>query len=170
MKLPARFLALALVCACPLGASAQWQWMDKDGRKVFSDRPPPADIPQRSILRQPGGAANPPAAASAPAAPAASAAPQAAATPARPAPKDTELETRKKEAEEAEAAKAKVEADTLARARQENCQRARQAKVSMDAGLPIGQMGADGKVQVLDTAARAAEAQRVQSAMTSNCG
>ncbi|MFE8644919.1 DUF4124 domain-containing protein [Sphingomonas sp. NCPPB 2930] len=165
MKLPVRILALALVCACPLVASAQWQWMDKDGRKVFSDRPPPADIPQRSILKQPGGMAAPAAAA-----PAATPAPQAAAAPARPAPKDAELEARKKEAEDAEAAKAKVEADNLARAKQENCQRARQAKVSMDAGMPIGQVGADGKVQVLDSAARAAEAQRVQSAMTSNCG
>ena len=164
MKLPVRILALALVCACPLVASAQWQWMDKDGRKVFSDRPPPADIPQRSILKQPGGMAAPAAAAPAPVAP------QAAAAAARPAPKDAELEARKKEAEDAEAAKAKAEADTLARARQENCQRARQAKMSMDAGLPIGQIGADGKVQVLDSAARAAEAQRIQSAMASNCG
>ncbi|MCS4511611.1 DUF4124 domain-containing protein [Xylophilus ampelinus] len=162
MKLPARFLALALVCACPLVASAQWQWMDKDGRKVFSDRPPPADIPQRNILKQPGGMAAPP--------PAAAPAPQAATAPARPVPKDAELEARKKEAEDAEAAKAKAEADNIARARQENCQRARQAKVSMDAGMPIGQVGADGKVQVMDNAARAAEAQRVQSAMTSNCG
>ena len=160
MKLPARLLALALVCACPLVASAQWQWTDKDGRKVFSDRPPPADIPQRSILKQPGTTVPAPAPGPAPAT----------ATPARPAPQDKELEARKKEAEDAAASKAKAETDSIARARQENCQRARQAKVSMDAGLPIGQMGADGKVQVLDSAARAAEAQRVQSAMLANCG
>ena len=32
---------------------AQWQWTDQDGRKVFSDRPPPADVPPARILKQP---------------------------------------------------------------------------------------------------------------------
>ncbi|MFX6884193.1 DUF4124 domain-containing protein, partial [Acinetobacter baumannii] len=38
-----------------MGAAAQWQWIDKDGRKVFSDRPPPQEIPEKNILKQPGG-------------------------------------------------------------------------------------------------------------------
>ncbi|WP_216088085.1 DUF4124 domain-containing protein, partial [Shigella flexneri] len=35
------------------------QWVDKDGRKVFSDRPPPVDVPAKNILKQPGGSLQP---------------------------------------------------------------------------------------------------------------
>ena len=51
-----KLLLLAVACTWALGAAAQWQWIDKDGRKVFSDRPPPAEVPAKSILKQPGGA------------------------------------------------------------------------------------------------------------------
>ena len=49
-----RVFALCLACMLPLLAQAQWQWIDKDGRKVFSDRAPPSDIPDKNILKQPG--------------------------------------------------------------------------------------------------------------------
>ena len=39
--------------ATPL-AYAQWQWVDKDGRKVFSDQPPPPGTPNDKILKRPG--------------------------------------------------------------------------------------------------------------------
>ncbi|HZY15413.1 MAG TPA: DUF4124 domain-containing protein, partial [Ramlibacter sp.] len=39
-----RLILLVLACSVPLAAAAQWQWLDKDGRKVFSDRAPPPDI------------------------------------------------------------------------------------------------------------------------------
>jgi hypothetical protein len=32
-----RATLMALVCAAPALCMAQWQWVDKDGRKVFSD-------------------------------------------------------------------------------------------------------------------------------------
>ncbi|WP_157774172.1 DUF4124 domain-containing protein [Paracidovorax citrulli] len=41
-----RLLVLACACSWALGASAQWQWIDKDGRKVFSDRPPRPTCPR----------------------------------------------------------------------------------------------------------------------------
>ena len=50
-----KFLLLAVACTWAMGAAAQWQWIDKDGRKVFSDRPPPQDTPEKNILKQPGG-------------------------------------------------------------------------------------------------------------------
>ncbi|RMW95416.1 DUF4124 domain-containing protein [Allofranklinella schreckenbergeri] len=46
------FAAIALSLAG--AASAQWQWVDDSGRKVYSDTPPPAHIPQNRILRAPG--------------------------------------------------------------------------------------------------------------------
>ena len=38
-------------------AQAQWQWVDQNNKKVFSDTAPPPDIPEKYILRRPGPAA-----------------------------------------------------------------------------------------------------------------
>jgi hypothetical protein len=57
MKRIGQCLVLGLCCLAWAVAQAQWQWVDKDGRKVFSDRAPPPDIPARNILRQPGSSA-----------------------------------------------------------------------------------------------------------------
>src|SRR5689334_12636967 len=111
----ARLALLALACTLPLAAAAQWQWVDKDGRKVFSDKMPPPDIPQERILKGPRGqmqvlapAAAPPTATETPTAatPAPAAATNAAAT-TRPAGKDATLEERKRQMAAAEAEKKK---------------------------------------------------------------
>ena len=69
-----RTCVLVLACAFPVLSIAQWQWIDKDGRKVYSDRPPPPDIPAKDVIKQPApGAKTAPQAAAALAAPASSA-------------------------------------------------------------------------------------------------
>ena len=165
-----KLLLLAVACTWAMGAAAQWQWTDKDGRKVFSDRPPPPDIPEKSILKQPGG--NRPVRAAAPAAPAASdaapAVPKAAASAAG-AGKDKELEEKKAQAEAAEAAKKKAEDEKIAKAKAENCTRARAAKAAFDAGKPITQANAQGEKIFLDGPARAAEAKRIDEIVASDC-
>ncbi|WP_295849497.1 DUF4124 domain-containing protein [uncultured Xylophilus sp.] len=165
-----RPLALVLLCTLAWPAMAQWQWLDKDGRKVFSDRPPPSDVPVRNILRQPAGA---PAAAvattPAPAAAPANAAGQAAGALPKPTGRDPELEARKREADAAEAAKRKAEEERAARARADNCQRARQAQATLDSGIRIAQVNAQGERVFMDEAARAAETQRNQAVMASDC-
>ncbi|KRC19194.1 MULTISPECIES: DUF4124 domain-containing protein [unclassified Acidovorax] len=177
-----KIVLLAVACTWALGAAAQWQWIDKDGRKVFSDRPPPQDIPEKNMLKQPsfGGprvttpAAGAPAAAAAPApAGAATAASGAAAAPAAPASaasgKDKELEKRKAEAEAAEAAKKKAEDDKVAKAKAENCTKARDAKALMDSGTPLRQTTAQGERVFLDEAQRAAETKRINAVIASDC-
>ena len=52
-----RPMMLAGLCLVSAQAFAQWQWIGSDGRKVYSDRPPPSDIPAQNVLKQPGGAA-----------------------------------------------------------------------------------------------------------------
>jgi hypothetical protein len=43
LKLVSRTLLLAVAGASfAIPALAQWQWIDKDGRKVYSDRSPPS--------------------------------------------------------------------------------------------------------------------------------
>ena len=53
-----RILLIGLILAAA-AAHAQYQWVDKDGRRVFSDRPPPADVPAKNVLTQPKGARAP---------------------------------------------------------------------------------------------------------------
>lgn len=176
-----KLLLLAVACTWAVGAAAQWQWIDKDGRKVFSDRPPPQEIPEKSILKQPGGGA-PRAALPVPAAPAAEGAPAtaadggaaAAAAPKPPASapgagKDKALEEKKAQAEAAEAAKKKAEEEKLAKAKAENCNRARQARAAFESGRPITQSNAQGERVFLDEAGRAAELKRIDGVIANDC-
>ena len=170
-------LLLAVACTWAMGASAQWQWLDKDGRKVFSDRPPPQEIPDKNILKQPGG--NAPVSRTGPIPGAASPAADAASAPAAAAPKpgasaagtgiDKALEEKKAQADAAEAAKKKAEEEKLAKAKADNCARARQAKAAFDSGRPITQSNAQGERIFLDQAGRDAETKRLNGIIASDC-
>lgn len=156
---PIRPLICMALCLYALAASAQWQWMDKDGRKVFSDRAPPADIPEKNILKRPGsrGSAATPAVAPA-AAPAAA-----------PAGIDKSLQEKKKQSEDAEAAKRKADEDRNARAMADTCSRAQQAKSGLDSGARMARTNEKGEREFMDEAARAAEGERLQGIINENC-
>jgi hypothetical protein len=162
---PLRAALLVLACALPLAATAQWQWIDKDGRKVFSDRPPPPDVPAKNILKQPGAKLQAEATAPVPAAQA----PANTASGLKISGKDKELEAKKKQAEAAEADRQKAEEEKVAKARADNCERARRAKASFDTGLRVAQVNAKGEREFLDDKARAAEAKRLQGIIEADC-
>lgn len=166
MKTSSALLLAALLAAFAVNATAQWQWIDRDGRKVFSDQAPPPDIPERNILRQPGGRAR--AAEPAPAASAASAAP-APVAPLRPASRDGVLEERKKQADAEAEAKRKAEEEKYQKTRADNCARARQAKASLDSGMRIARINAAGERVFMDEQARAAEERRIQDIIRGEC-
>ncbi|MBK6366977.1 MAG: DUF4124 domain-containing protein [Polaromonas sp.] len=46
------FLSLTAL-ACVLPVVAQYQWIDANGRKVYSDQPPPASVPAKKVVQQP---------------------------------------------------------------------------------------------------------------------
>ena len=171
MKIIAPLLAAALAWTAT-AACAQWQWIDKDGRKVFSDRAPPADVLDKDILKRPAARAqSTPAAndsADANAATAAQAAASAAAA-SKLAGVDKELEAKKKLAADQELAKRRAEEERITKAKIENCARAKQAKATLDSGLRIAQVNKAGEREVMDDAGRAAEAKRVQSIIDSDC-
>lgn len=177
-KLPgmkiAPLLLLSFACSLPLAAVAQWQWIDKDNKKVFSDKAPPPDVPDSKILRRPNGptpranlGAPPPAAESAPSAPTAPPSPAASAP--KPTGVDKELEEKARKAEEAEKAKLAAEAQKLAQAKAENCNRARQGKATFDSGIRVARMNAQGEREIMDDKARATEQQRLQSVIDADC-
>lgn len=146
-------------------AMAQWQWIDGTGSRVFSDTPPPAGTPEKNIVKRPGIAR-----ASAPApAPTATVAPQTE-TAAKAPVKDNELESRKKQAEQAEQAKRKAEQERIAKIRAENCDRATRAKATLDSGIRIATTNAKGEREILDDKARADEGKRLDEVIRSDCG
>lgn len=156
-------VALALACVAA-SASAQYVWLDNTRHKVFSDRPPPMDIPERNILKQPGAGTRPiaPAGASDIAPPAPAAAP-------KPPGKDGDLEEKRKQAQASDDAKRKSDEARQAAARADNCARAQQSANSLGSGMRIAQVDASGERSYMDDQTRAAELQRVQSIVASDC-
>ena len=160
-------------------AMAQWQWTDKDGRKVFSDRPPPLEIAEKDILKKPAGTNRPAgtantakasATATADGKPslAASAAAGAASAP-KLSGKDAELEAKKKKADDEEAAKKKADDEKTAKAKAENCERAKSGLASIQSGVRLSSVNAKGEREVFDDARRNAEAKRAQEIIDSSC-
>ena len=157
-------------------ASAQWQWVEKDGRKIFSDRPPPSEIAEKDILKRPPGAAKA-ATALAPVVQALQAA-SGAKPPAAPASrasapklsgKDAELEAKKKKAEDEEAVKKKADAEKTAKAKAENCERAKTGLATLQSGVRMAAVNAQGEREVFDDAKRASETKRAQEVIDASC-
>lgn len=182
-KLVAKILAMTigfgLLALTVTAAIAQWQWVEKDGRKIFSDRPPPAEIAEKDILKRPPGAVR---AVAAPvlitpgtdtvagAKPAASpAAPASKASTPKLSGKDAELEAKKKKAEEEEAAKKKAEEEKVAKAKAENCERAKTGLATLQSGVRMSSVNAKGEREVFDDAKRASETKRAQEVIDASC-
>jgi hypothetical protein len=168
-----RQILFLLGCLVSLAASAQWQWTDKDGHKVFSDRAPPADVLERNILKRPGMGgkttvnADTPSPAVSPVA--AASAVQGVASAPKLSGIDKELANKKKKAEEVQAAQRKAEQEKVVKAKVENCARAKQAKANFNSGVRVSRINEKGEREVLDDAARAIEVKRIQAIMNSDC-
>lgn len=155
-----RILFVADVCTFSLAAQAQWQWVDNAGRKVFSDQPPPPDIPLKNIVKQPGKSAV--ASVAAPAAAASAPVPQLSND-------DKELLAKKKKAESEAMARIKEEADSLNKIKATNCEKAKANQALLDSGVRMAVTNAKGEREFLDDAARATEQRRIRTVMETNC-
>lgn len=166
----ARLLLIGCALTASFAACAQYQWIDADGRHVFSDRAPPAGVPADKIVSQPRASS-----VRAPAAPAAgdetTPAPAAAEVAPRPAAEtvDKTLEARKKQAEADQAAQEQAAQAREAAARADNCRRARNAKAALESGQRMARTNDKGEREVLDDTQRAAELKRVEQIIASDC-
>ena len=164
------FVALACLTFSAV-ALAQWQWMGKDGRKVFSDRPPPPEIQDKDILKRPTGSvravATPSPEAGKPMLSASAPSPKASGP--KLSGKDAELEAKKKKADDEETAKKKAEADKVAASKAENCTRAKSGLATLQSGVRIASVDAKGERVVMDDSARALETKRTQEVISSSC-
>lgn len=152
---------LALTCMVSMTASAQWQWLDKDGRKVFSDRAPPPEVLDKNILQRPA-SKNAASAAVAPALQGEASAP-------RPSGIDKDLAEKKAKADQAESARRKADQEKALKAKAENCTRARQARATYDSVQRIAQTNEKGEREIMSEASRAAEIQRIDSIIETDC-
>ena len=82
---------------------------------------------------------------------------------------DKDLADKKKQAEAAAAAKIKAEEDRVAKAKAENCERARAGKALMDSGVRVALTNAKGEREILEDAGRAAEHKRILQSIDANC-
>jgi hypothetical protein len=162
-----RIVLLALACTTPLLAAAQWVYLDKAGRKVFSDQAPPPDVTPDRIVRQPGMKPGSAAAAAAVATPATPVA--AAATAAKPASGDKDLVARKRQAEADAAAQRKAGEQKVAQLRADNCTRARGSKADFESGGRIFRTNDKGEREVMDDKQREAEVARISAVIASDC-
>ena len=161
-----RQILIGTACLISVAASAQWQWVDKAGRPVFSDRAPPQDIPEKSILKRPAGSTP---ANGVPDSDAAVAPPAAAASSPRLNGVDKELLAKKKKEEAAQVEKRKAQEEAVLKAKVENCARAKQAQATLNSKMRLSQVNDLGKTVVLDAATRAAEVKRIQAIIDSDC-
>jgi len=156
-------LAAGLLLASAVQAAGPtWVWLDENGRRVASDMPPPATVPDQRILRRPLASPLP--------SPALGAAPAAtpAAAPAPPAPPvagaaGTGRLTDEQLRQQVEQRNAQIRAD--------NCQRARASLETLQAGAsqPLYMVNEQGQRVTMDEAMRRAESVRLRQIVRDNC-
>lgn len=166
------FAAAIALCTSSV-ALAQYEWLDHNGRHVYSDQLPPADVPEANILKAPSATTR----AEAPRQTQESGTPQdgqvagssGAAETAASAQDDAALEQRKQELDAAEQARAAEQEQQQQAMRADNCQRAQQSKRTLESGMRVARVNDTGERIVMDDAQRAAELARANEVIASNC-
>lgn len=171
----------ALVLALALGASAavfaqaaRFEWTDASGQKVFSDRPPASGADVKNFIdhRPPTPRERPASLAEAASAAAAAQASNNTANTAAAGQQpgvDPALEANKRQAEEAEAAQKQAAEQQREAQRRENCQRARDAKATLDSGQRVARINDKGERVIIDDEYRTVEQKRLQQLISENC-
>jgi hypothetical protein len=158
-------LALTFIGAIyAVSAAAQWAWKEENGRVVYSDRPPPANV-KIQILRQPANSSatsdSQPAAGGDTSKGADKGGPKSLA--------ERDMEFRKRQQERAEAERKAQEDQQKSAARAADCERARGYMKSLEDGVRIARTDSAGNREFLDDAQRAAEVERTRKTIDAVC-
>ena len=164
--MPGALLAAAcLFVAQP--AEAQWKWVSPAGVVQYSDQPPPANIPMKNILSRPSAAsthAAAPAASMASASASASSPNNAAQTQAA-----RELQQKLEQDKHAKEAAQRLQQQVDAQARQSNCLQAQRQLQTLDSGVRLAEVDAQGNRAFLTDAQRTAQRQQAAAAIAAYC-
>lgn len=167
MKLTKFKLALALVgllaSSCAL-AQAKYVWIDDHGVKQFSDTPPPGNIPEKNILKQPRRTA-PGKTAPAPEPDVGTVGDDTK----QPTVADREAEYNKHRAEQAAKDKKAADEAAKAQAKAENCTRAKDYLATLNSGIRMKTVDKDGQQSVMADDQHAKETERAQQSVNENC-
>ena len=159
-------LCLVLGTALSAPTAAQYVWRDAQGQRVYSDRPPPADVPVSQRLRSP--------VASAPGAQQTiSAGPRSDALDPGAKPgsdlADKEFQFRKRRLEKAETARKAEEAQTVANQNAAACSAARKQLENLESGRRIAVVNEQGEREFLDDNQRAARMDETRETLRKQC-
>ena len=190
MKQVVWLCAFTLSLFASLNAQAQWQWLDQSGRKMYSDQPPPANVPESKILKgadgRPylpapqvaaqvkapsykfaGSEATPVAGKAKAVAPVAAAS---AAAAAKPLTAEAKRAAEKKLAEEKKAEQARLAAERERQAAEaKECARMASGLANLNSGVRIATLDAKGERSFMDDATLAAERKRLTDMMAERC-
>ena len=144
---------LVLASCCWLGAGSlaladggRWQWQDSQGRKVFSDLPPPASVPEQRILQRPG--------------------PE---LPAPSLPSHTDRVPASTDGDPSQGQAPEPLYQRNAATLRENCRRARSTLATLASSLRLYRLNEKGEQVLMDEAMRAQETLHAQQAERDNC-
>ncbi|OGB23515.1 MAG: hypothetical protein A3I66_02165 [Burkholderiales bacterium RIFCSPLOWO2_02_FULL_57_36] len=146
-------------------AYAQYVWLDEKGVKQYSDIPPPASVPQKRILKEPGSPS--PTLATAPVAPVAEGTTPGTADkdkgPMTTAERNADFQKRR--AEQAEKDKKAAEETQRAADKAKHCEQARAYQRALQSGVRVAQTDKNGERSFMSDEQRAKEAQDAQRAL-----
>lgn len=153
-----RLAATALLLTAVAGAQAQYVWIEPNGTRQYSDRPPPPGTPTNRILKSPGRALPAPTQA-------AQTAPEA--KPAKAAPTLPERDAAYRERAKARAEQEQKTEENMRseRATAERCASARELQAQLASGTRIAQYDGAGERRYMSDAERAERTARVNRAL-----
>jgi hypothetical protein len=171
MKLNRFKVIFAAAVLCSLGfssiAHAQYIWLDEKGTKQYSDIAPPASVPQKRILKEPGSPSR--TLSAAPAAPVAEGSPPAIADKEKDAAPMTTAEKnadfQKRRAEQAEKEKKAAAEAQMAADKAKNCEQAHAYQRALQSGERLARTDKNGERSFLSDEQRAKEAQEAKRVM-----
>ena len=166
-------LAVALACLGNAAAQSRFIWTDENGRKVYSDNPPPPSVPKTRILKgiDQLGKAPPPAVVAT------------STTDSKGVAKDgkegkakgpmtlaeREAESKKSAKDAAEKAKERDAKAESEKAQAERCGQLKAYLASLETGGRINKANASGEREFLDDTARVAETTKTKDAIAKEC-
>lgn len=140
-----RFVLAALAFCVSASAFAQYAWTDEKGVRQYSDRPPPASVPNSRILKQPGFATHSPIEAGLDAGQHDAEASKSQAANPTPTLAERNTDYKRRQAERAEKEKKEAEEARRATENRKNCDRAQEYRRVLESGERIGRVDKNGE-------------------------
>lgn len=170
LKVGVAFVLVA--CASFAMAQSRFIWTDENGRKVYSDNPPPVSVPRAKILKGIDQIGKAPPTPIAPSPSVASSGTKSGTDAKEKGPltlAERDAESKKANKSATEKAKESAEKSEVERVRQERCGQLRTYLASLESGNRISRTNASGEREVVDDETRKKEAEQTKASISKEC-